>query len=436
MLGCLAVELGGQGNYSSYYDNTQNRNEKELRDSLKSIISNGYRSFSYGAARDKMFMEHDNLRVNGGGAAVNTLECAYTGRIVAGYANRSEAQNSTNNFNTEHTWPQSLFGSASPMQGDMHHLFAVDETSNTVRSNNPFGLVPNPTTTLPGGSKYGGNVFEPRDVQKGPSAKAMCYFVLRYQDYNNFFAPQESILRKWALAYPSTPAQITRNTAIFNSQRNRNPFVDYPQLLERMGSLVGATSAPVAVAAGKAFPDRLITDIDNPVGVLRIVAANMGNQAITYSAALALGNQGISLIDAANQVPLPIGAASTIALLARVSAQFATDTLVVTFSNGATAISTQRIPVRIDATLAVRTNLASLLKLYPQPAHQSLHIVWPSKAALGTAHTATLQDIAGRTVAQYPIAPSEQQTLDISQLPPGIYTLSLPGKGSAKVVVQ
>jgi hypothetical protein len=260
--------------------------------------------------------------------------------------------------------------------------------------------------------------------------------VLRYQDYSNFFAPQESILRKWALAYPSTAAQMTRNTAIFNAQRNRNPFVDYPQLLERMGSLVGATSAPVAVAAGKAFPDRLVAELDKATGVLRIVAANMGNLAITYTATLALGNQGISLIGNASQVPLPIGAANTIALLARGDTPFLTDTLVVTFSSGANAINTQRIPVRLNGPLALRTNLASVLNLYPQPAHHSLHVNWPSVASLGGARNATLQDMAGRTVAQYPIAPNQEQTLNIAQLPPGMYILSIAGQGSAKVVVR
>lgn len=66
----------------------------------------------------------------------DTIECVYTGRKIRA-TNRTEAQNQ--NFNTEHTWPQSFFNELEPMRSDLYHLYPTDETANNVRSNFDFG---------------------------------------------------------------------------------------------------------------------------------------------------------------------------------------------------------------------------------------------------------------------------------------------------------
>jgi hypothetical protein len=127
------------------------------------------------------------------------------------------------------------------MRSDIHHLFPTDVTSNSRRGNDPFGLVTTASWSQ-GGSKSGGGKFEPRDVHKGAVARAMMYFVLRYQDYSNHFSSQEVILRQWHDLYPPTAADRSRNSAIFGVQNNRNPFVDYPQFIERISDINGTAS--------------------------------------------------------------------------------------------------------------------------------------------------------------------------------------------------
>jgi hypothetical protein len=161
------------------------------------------------------------------------VTCVYTGR-VATFNDRPGAN--ANNFNCEHTFPQGFFSQNLPMRSDIHHLFSTDVSANGQRGSDPFGVVTNPTWSV-GGSKSGNGKFEPRDIHKGDCARAMLYFVIRYQDYTGFMAPQENILRQWATQYPPSATSIQRNNGIFSLQNNRNPFVDYPQFLERITSL-------------------------------------------------------------------------------------------------------------------------------------------------------------------------------------------------------
>jgi hypothetical protein len=60
-----------------------------------------------------------------------------------------------------------------------------------------------------------------------------------------FFAPQESILRNWCQQFPPDSIDKKRNNDIFSYQKNRNPFIDHPEFLERIYSLAYNSVAPV-----------------------------------------------------------------------------------------------------------------------------------------------------------------------------------------------
>ncbi len=255
-LGSYRADLRGTGMYpGTYYSSTFGLYEEDLKQALKTRLAQGYVSLGYNTARDWIYMSIDNEKTNGQGATVNTIHTAYTGRKVEGYVNRSEAQ-SNGNLNTEHTYPQSKFNSSEPMQSDMFHLFVVDAGANSRRSNNPFGVVMSPSWTE-GGAKYGNSIFEPRDEQKGVTARAMLYFALRYQNYDNFMnvavpdgsgqnITQEALMRKWAMQFKPTEKDSLRNLAIYNLQKNRNPFIDHPEFLERI-RFIGQNSTALQV---------------------------------------------------------------------------------------------------------------------------------------------------------------------------------------------
>jgi len=267
------VELKCQGRYSSgYYSASENLEEEALKQSLKSITGNDYNGFSYDVARDKMYGSIDNIN--------DTVTCIYTGR-KARFNTRAGA--ASNNFNCEHTFPQSLFNQDLPMRSDLHHLFSTDDAANNSRGNLPFGIAVPPliavSTNAP--SKNGGGRYEPRDEQKGASARAMLYFVTRYEDYASYFSPQQAILLKWHREYPPSQLERARNQAIFAQQANRNPFVDYPQLAGRIHNFSGPSQA---VPSRKLMlSDSVLytpgTGSSTPQN-LQIVVWNEGNQAV------------------------------------------------------------------------------------------------------------------------------------------------------------
>lgn len=227
------LDLKGAGRYEdTYYSSTFNKSNQALKDELKLIIAKGYTNLGYTTARDRMYAEIDN--VNG------QVTCAYTGR-VATFNTRAGAN--SNSFNCEHTWPQSLYNKSEPERADIHHLFPTDANTNSRRGNFPFGTVSNATWSE-GGSKVGGSLFEPRDAQKGATARAMMYFAIRYENTSNFLTAQENILRQWHADHPPSDRDSIRNEKIFTYQKNRNPFVDHPEFTERIGNISTTDIAP------------------------------------------------------------------------------------------------------------------------------------------------------------------------------------------------
>ena len=250
----IAINVSGNAKYGDIYDATTfNKYDNELKSSLNALVINHY-SLGYNLARDKMFMEFDNQRVNGQGAAENTLECVYTGRLAVGYTSRTVAQNAPYNFNTEHTWPQSNFSEDEPMRSDLYHLFPTDITANSIRSNYPFGKVVSNITWQVGGSKLGRNssneiVFEPRDVHKGDVSRSMFYFITRYPtNYGGFFTQtQENVFREWNKFDSVGVVESNRNNAIASLQMKRNPYIDHPEFVDRIYSFTTSNTYPTFI---------------------------------------------------------------------------------------------------------------------------------------------------------------------------------------------
>ena len=285
-----SVDLIGAGRYEgTYYAGTFNKSYQALKDELKTILASGYTNLGYSTARDRMYGNIDN--VNG------KVTCVYTGR-VATFNTRSGANSSS--FNCEHTWPQSLFSSREPERADIHHLFPTDVNSNSRRGSFPFGLVSSATWSE-GGSKVGGGKFEPRDAQKGATARAMIYFAIRYQDYSNFIDGQESILREWHKNYPPLEWDSTRNANIFTYQKNRNPFIDHPEFTERIGKIGANDVAPEIKSA-----EVSVSSIDfltvKPADQRTVYLVNSGNTDLTGIGNITTKNGDLKVIDFSSSV--------------------------------------------------------------------------------------------------------------------------------------
>lgn len=414
--GALAVDLRAQGRYSNvYYASTENLSEQALKNALSTRISQGYQQLSYSTARDEMFMFLDNQKVNGQGASVNTLECVYTGALVTNYPNRTDAQ--LQGFNTEHTFPQGFFNQDLPMRSDIFHLFPTDASANSERGNSPFGVVNNPSWQQ-GGSKSNGNRFEPRDAQKGPVARAMTYFVLRYQDYQNFYAGQEAILRTWHQQFPPTAAERARNDGIFAVQNNRNPFIDYPQFWDRISSISGNSVAPAQFA--QFLPEASI-DFDTVTGPVdyHFPVVNTGNQNLVYPLPV-LSDGRLSVVNAGDY-PITVPPGEALPLIIRLQPT-GNSPLAATLSLSRTdaGAATETIPVQ--AAWSVLNGQAD-----PWPSAWQL-IPQSQGWELTTSHAGPWQwqllNLAGQTVARGS-AWQPAATLDLRGKPSGLYILQV-----------
>lgn len=143
-------------------------------------------------------------------------------------------------MNTEHTWPQSRFSnefSKDMQKSDLNILYPVLTNANSARSNFKFGNVTS-TVNQPckesklGYSANGGGelYFEPSDAHKGNAARAVFYFSVRYKLH--ITEEEETSLRAWNAMDPVDEAERTRNDLVFDAQKERNPFIDHPELVD------------------------------------------------------------------------------------------------------------------------------------------------------------------------------------------------------------
>ena len=158
-------------------------------------------------------------------------------------------------YNREHSVPKSWFGgSVAPMYTDLFQLIPTDGYVNSKRSNLPIGKVTSATWTSTNGSKvgssnisgYSGQVFEPIDSFKGDFARTYFYMAVCYMDKNlgvetqsnftggNLKPWSQQLLLQWAALDPVSQKEIDRNNAVYQLQHNRNPFIDYPDLVEKI----------------------------------------------------------------------------------------------------------------------------------------------------------------------------------------------------------
>lgn len=303
--GAVAVDLKGSCEYpNDYYDDTFNEMDTDLKEALNSILGAGYTSLGYNAARDEMYMEIDNQRLNGQGASQNRLTRAYLGTDAEGYTSRSDLF-SNFDVNCEHTFPQGTFNQNEPMRSDIHHLFPTDEDANAERGSLRFGTVVSGVQWSGGGSQKGVNdlgqlVFEPRDAQKGASARAILYFLARYQNYSGHVNEvMETTLREWHSEFQPTDVDRQRNDDIFDRQDNRNPFVDYPQMADRIFSFRLDQDRPnvgeLAMSHTSAnFGEEVLDAAD-----FNLVLANIGERFFTVSEVTVSGT-GFSLAEGQN----------------------------------------------------------------------------------------------------------------------------------------
>lgn len=147
----------------------------------------------------------------------------------------------TKYINTEHTWPQSKFSTNFPkdlQRSDLHHLFPTNSRANSIRSSFNFSEVDGDeledcTSSSIGVALHGTSsrtFFSPPENVRGDIARALFYFSVRYQ--LPISATEEASLKTWHKDDPVSADEVERNQAVYEIQGNRNPFIDYAELVD------------------------------------------------------------------------------------------------------------------------------------------------------------------------------------------------------------
>lgn len=419
-----------------YYDITFDLYHEDLKAALKTLVSFGYTDLGYNPARDQLFMTVDNQAVNGQGASQNTLECVYTGQLAVGYTNRLDCQNNFS-FNTEHIFPQSFFGQLQPMRSDIHHLLPGTASANGERSNNPFGVVSNPSWSV-GGSKSNGNTFEPRDQSKGDIARAMMYFVIRYQDFSGFMAPQEAILRQWNKQFGPDSVDVARNDAIEVLQKNRNPFIDHPAFCDRIASIATVDSGykgPIAFHLMDTLPFPVTFVSDTSIGTF--VIANQGIEPLVISS-ISFSDAAFSLRGVYN-LSIPKDSSRTFQFNFHPGNDAAPFNATVSFATNDPSASTVTAWLQGQGTTSLsEAAYAQLATAFPNPCDGRFRVrlVQP----LGMDGMLSLHDVQGRLVGEWLLEAGQQEIgMDIAGEASGLYVLrfSAPGfRWQQKIILE
>ena len=182
-----------------------------------------------------------------------------SGRFIDRYSSESEWEMSTSqgavgaDMNIEHSFPKSWWGGATVQAyKDLYNLMPCKSKINSTKSNYPMGKVVSGDKgngwTKVGEGTDGKLYWEPADPWKGDFARGYMYMATAYQDYNWVGKQALQILQQgayptlqkwayklyiqWAKADKPNAIEIKRNNEVAKIQGNRNPYVDFPNLME------------------------------------------------------------------------------------------------------------------------------------------------------------------------------------------------------------
>ncbi len=247
---------------TSYYSSIDNTSGDALFNAISTIAGTGYKSLGY----DGLYNAYKQTDNKDGYVWDMYSNCTWThgDKECGNYKVECDC------YNREHSIPQSWWGKGTSNQGcDIFHVLPTDGKVNGMRSNNPYGEVATATYTSENGSKvgpsslsdYSGTVFEPIDEYKGDIARGILGTMVKWKGswtqseganvFNGTYtaagnygltAYSVKLFLKWHRQDPVSQKEIDRNNGIQATQGNRNPFIDYPYLVEYIwGEKAGET---------------------------------------------------------------------------------------------------------------------------------------------------------------------------------------------------
>lgn len=229
-----------------YYSSLKGKKGAELKNAVYNVIKNA-NVLGYGSGKGKTW----------GGFWDTDRDSR--GYFIDRYSAESDWVKSTSQgaigsgMNIEHSFPKSWWGGGKTQAyKDLYNLMPSESKINSTKSNYPMGTVASGDRgngwTKVGKGEDNNWYWEPADMWKGDFARGYMYMATAYQNYSWSGTSALQILQKgtyptlqkwaytlyikWAKADKPDELEIQRNEAVYKIQGNRNPYVDFPNLME------------------------------------------------------------------------------------------------------------------------------------------------------------------------------------------------------------
>ncbi len=258
LLSCLAV-LFATSIFAEipvgYYHKADGLQKEALKSALNDIVSYG-KFLSYGGGTGFTW---EGFYYTDRNAADSSVIDMYSNEVFKfTYTDGKPDFQAVEGMHIEHALPKSWWGGIQyNAYKDLNHLFPAEGRINSAKNDLPLGIVGEATSDN-GVSKvgkntfrtedYSGNCFEPNDEYKGDFARAYFYVVTAYEEFSEIWESPMidkntypvwkdwalDLLLQWHRNDPVSPKELTRQEAVYGVQGNRNPFIDYPELVEHI----------------------------------------------------------------------------------------------------------------------------------------------------------------------------------------------------------
>lgn len=230
-----------------YYSSLKGKKGAELKTAIWKIIKNA-KVLEYGSGDQSTWWGFYVTDVTDDGYCIDRYSPRNSWQK---YGRRGS---SISGMNIEHSFAQSWWGKGDcNLKKDLFNIMPCEQRINSSKGNRGMGVVTKVTNTN-GATKVGSganglSLWEPADEWKGDFARGYMYIVTAYEDYANKWTSEGKnslynntyptlkewaykLYIQWAKADKPDALEIKRNNDVAKIQGNRNPYVDFPNLME------------------------------------------------------------------------------------------------------------------------------------------------------------------------------------------------------------
>lgn len=223
----------------TYYSDAIGKKGSELRDAIAAIISQDYIELTYTPGIWDLTKEADEDPLD------NSMVWLSYEEKTNLKSNQQGSNGGAGKWNREHIWARSRGIGETSDKGpatDGHNLRAEDSAVNSAKSNRDFEEKEGDESFY---GTHGTYSYVPKKSARGDVARTLMYMAVRWKKdyklvlddmaYNSSNESRQgkiSDLLEWHGKDPVDPYEIRRNNVVYKHQKNRNPFVDHPELVD------------------------------------------------------------------------------------------------------------------------------------------------------------------------------------------------------------